>query len=72
LEDPEEDGAADKDAKRMLKYRNWRRLAEDRDAWRRRIEEAKAQVGLQNKHKKKKRRRLQTIINKPQTKFSRY
>jgi hypothetical protein len=36
----------DRDAKRMLKCRNWRRLAEDRDAWRRRIEGAKAQFGL--------------------------
>jgi len=46
LEDPEKDGAAYRDVKGMLKYRNWRRMAEDRDAWRRRIEEAKAQVGL--------------------------
>jgi hypothetical protein len=38
--------AMDRDAMRMLKCRNWRRLAEDRDAWRQRIEEAKAQVGL--------------------------
>jgi len=38
--------AADRDAKKMLKYRNWRKSAEDRDAWRQRIEEAKAQVGL--------------------------
>jgi hypothetical protein len=30
----------------MLKYRNWRRSEEDRDVWRRRIEETKAQVGL--------------------------
>jgi hypothetical protein len=36
---------ADKDAKTMLKCKNWR-SAEDRDAWRRSIEEAKAQVGL--------------------------
>jgi hypothetical protein len=35
----------DRDAKRMLKFRNWR-SAEERDAWRQRIEEAKAQVGL--------------------------
>jgi len=35
-----------RDVKRMLKCRNWRRLAEDRDAWRRRTEEAKAQVEL--------------------------
>jgi hypothetical protein len=34
------------DAKRMLKWRNWRRLADDRDAWRQRNKEAKAQVGL--------------------------
>jgi hypothetical protein len=38
--------AADKDAKSMLKCKNWTKLAEDRDDWRRRIEEAKAQVGL--------------------------
>ena len=37
----------DRDGKRMLKWRKWRRLAEDRDAWRKRSEEAKAQVGLQ-------------------------
>jgi hypothetical protein len=36
----------DKDAKRMLKCKNWRRSVENMDAWRRRIEEAKAQVGL--------------------------
>jgi len=36
----------DRDAKRMLKCRNWRRLAENRDAWRRRIEGTKAQFGL--------------------------
>jgi hypothetical protein len=29
---------ADRDAMRMLKCRKWRRMAEDRDAWRRRIE----------------------------------
>jgi hypothetical protein len=34
------------DVKRMLKWRNWRRLAEDRDAWRWRNKEAKAQVEL--------------------------
>jgi hypothetical protein len=32
----------DRDDKRMLKVRNWRRSAENRDAWGRRIEEAKA------------------------------
>jgi hypothetical protein len=32
--------------KRMLKRRNWRRLADDRDAWRWQNKEAKAQVGL--------------------------
>jgi len=37
--------AVDRDAKGMLKCRNWRRLAEDGDAWRRRIEGAKAQFG---------------------------
>ena len=39
-------GAMDKDAKRMLKCRNWRMSAENRDAWRPRIEEAKVQLGL--------------------------
>jgi hypothetical protein len=38
--------AVGRDAKRMLKCRNWRRSAEDRNAWRRRNEEAKAEVGL--------------------------
>jgi hypothetical protein len=36
----------DRDGKRVLKGRNWRRCAEDRHGWRWRIEEAKAQVGL--------------------------
>jgi hypothetical protein len=36
----------DRDAKRMLECRNWRQSAEDRDAWRLRIEEAKDQVWL--------------------------
>jgi len=38
--------AVDRDAKRMLKCRIWRRLAEERDACRQRIEGAKAQVGV--------------------------
>ena len=38
--------AIENDAKSLLKCKIWRRLAGDRDAWRRRIEEAKAQVGL--------------------------
>jgi hypothetical protein len=38
--------AVDRDAKRMLKCRNCRRSAEDREAWRQRVEEADAQVGL--------------------------
>jgi hypothetical protein len=33
-----------RNAKRMLKCRNWRGSAENRDTWRWRIEEAKAQV----------------------------
>jgi len=36
----------DRDAKRMLKRRILRMSAEDRDAWSRRIEEARAQAGL--------------------------
>ena len=36
----------DRDAKRMLKFRNWRRSAEGRGARRPRIEEAKDRVGL--------------------------
>jgi len=39
--------ALDREAKRMQKCRNWR-SAEDRDVWRWRIEEAKAQVGLKH------------------------
>ena len=38
--------AVDRDAKRMLKWRNWRRLADDRDAWRQWNKETKDQVGL--------------------------
>lgn len=40
----------------MLKYSNWRRSAEIRDVWRRKFEEAKDQVGLQNKQKKKEKK----------------
>jgi hypothetical protein len=39
-------GAADRDGKRVLKCRNGRQSVEERDDWRWRIEEAKAQVGL--------------------------
>ena len=35
-----------RDAKMMLKCKNWRRSAENRDVWRRIIEEAKVQIGL--------------------------
>jgi len=35
--------AVNRDAKRMLKCRNWRESAENRDTWRWRTEEAKAQ-----------------------------
>jgi len=38
--------AVDRDAKRMLKCKDWRRYAEDKDAWRWGNEEAKAQGGL--------------------------
>jgi hypothetical protein len=38
--------AVDKDAKRMLKCKNWRKMTEDRDACRRRNEEAKVQDRL--------------------------
>ena len=38
--------SVDKAAKTMLKCKNSRRLTEDRDDWRRRIGEAKAQVWL--------------------------
>jgi hypothetical protein len=38
--------AMDRDAKRMLKCRNCRRSAEDREAWRQRVEEADTQFGL--------------------------
>jgi hypothetical protein len=37
-----------KDIKMMLKCKKWRKLTEGRDFWRRRIEEAKVQVGLQD------------------------
>jgi hypothetical protein len=47
LEGPEEMArCSGHGCRRILKCRNWRRSAEDRDAWRRRIEEAKAQVVL--------------------------
>jgi hypothetical protein len=36
----------DRDATRILKCGTWRRLAENRDVWRQRTEEAKVQVGL--------------------------
>jgi hypothetical protein len=36
----------DRNIKRILKGRNWRKLAEDRDTWRRRTEEDKAQDEL--------------------------
>jgi hypothetical protein len=36
----------DKDANSMLECKDWRRSAEDRNDWRRRIEEDEAQVGL--------------------------
>jgi len=49
LEGPEEEGrwldTVDRDAK-MLQCRNWKRLAQNRDAWRQRNEVATAQVGL--------------------------
>jgi len=38
--------AADRDGTRMLKCRNWRKSAEDRQTWRQRLGEAKAQVEL--------------------------
>jgi len=38
--------AVDRDAKRILKCRNCRRLAKDREAWRQRVEEVDTQVGL--------------------------
>jgi hypothetical protein len=38
--------AVDRDSKRVFKCKNWRKSAEDRDAWMKRIEETKAQVGL--------------------------
>jgi hypothetical protein len=38
--------AVDRDAKGMWKCGNWIRSAENTDAWRRRIEEAKVKVGM--------------------------
>jgi hypothetical protein len=46
----------DRDVKRMLTCRNWRRSAEDRHTWRWKTEEAKAQAELQC-HKRRRRRR---------------
>jgi hypothetical protein len=40
----------------MLKCKEHRRSAEDRDAWRRRIEETKAQVGLKSQRRRRLRR----------------
>jgi len=40
------------DDKKMFKWKNWRMSAEDRDAWRRRINEAKAQVELYHHRRK--------------------
>jgi hypothetical protein len=45
LKGPEVDGF-DKKATSVLKCMKLKRSAEDRDAWRRRTEETKAQVGL--------------------------
>jgi hypothetical protein len=39
--------AVDRDAKMVLKCRNWRTSEEDRVAWRRRMDKTKAQPGLQ-------------------------
>ena len=38
--------AVDRDPKRMLKFKNWRRSAEDRGVWKRRIEEEEVQFRL--------------------------
>jgi hypothetical protein len=37
--------AVGREVNMMFKYRDWKRLAEDREAWRWRVEDAKAQVG---------------------------
>jgi hypothetical protein len=47
--------AVDKNVKSTSKCKIWRKLADDRDAWRRKIEEAKAQAGLYRPWKKKSR-----------------
>jgi hypothetical protein len=41
----------------MLKWKTWRRAAEDREIWRRRAEDAKAQVGLQRYRMRRRRRK---------------
>jgi hypothetical protein len=45
--------AVDKNAYRMLKCKNWRKLAKDKAVWKERIDKAKAQVGLKRHRKKK-------------------
>jgi hypothetical protein len=45
--------AVDRDAKMMLKFRNWRRSAENRVAWRRKMDKTKAQVGLQRQGRRR-------------------
>ena len=44
----------DRNAYRMLKCKNWRKLAKDKAVWKERIDKAKAQVGLKRHRKKKK------------------
>jgi hypothetical protein len=43
---------------RVLKGGNWRRWAEDRDGWRWRIEEVKAQFELYCHRRRRRRRRI--------------
>jgi hypothetical protein len=47
----------DRDAKRMLKCKNWRRLAKDRYTWRWGIEDAKTRVDLCRQRRKRRKRR---------------
>jgi hypothetical protein len=43
----------DKDAKRMLKCKNWRMSAKDRGVWRRRIERPRPKLSCSATEKKK-------------------
>lgn len=56
--------AADRDIKKVLNGRNWRRWAESRDGWRWWIEEAKGQSWALVPQKKKKNIRIGLVMFK--------